>query len=217
MAASPRAFVLRHTRLRPLPGLEGIRLHLADDVLPVWRALQVETNDAEAPLPYWAAAWGGGLAIARHVADHPEIVTGRRVYDLASGSGLCAIAAARAGATRVEAVDIDPFAVAAIGLNARANGSRIDVARRDALADPPPDAEVLLAGDCWYDAGLAARVLPWLRGASDQGIDVLVGDPGRAYLPVESLVEVAAYDVRTTSDVEDLAFKTARVYRLAST
>jgi predicted nicotinamide N-methyase len=217
MAASPRAFVLRHTRLRPLPGLEGIRLHLADDVLPVWRALQVETNDAETALPYWAAAWGGGLAIARHLADHPGIVAGRRVFDLASGSGLCAIAAARAGATRVEAVDIDPFAVAAIELNARANASRIVAARRDALADPPPDADVLLAGDCWYDAGLAARVLPWLRQARDQGIDVLVGDPGRAYLPVDALVEVAAYDVRTTSDVEDLAFKTARVYRLAST
>ena len=216
MAASPRAFVLRHTRLRPLAGLEDIRLHLADDVLPVWRALQVETNDAEAALPYWAAAWGGGLAIARHLADHPGTAAGRRVYDLASGSGLCAIAAARAGATRVEAVDIDPFAVAAIELNAKANGSRIDAARRDALADPPPDAEVLLAGDCWYDAGLAARALPWLRQASEQGVDVLVGDPGRAYLPVDALVEVAAYEVRTTSDVEDLAFTTARVYRLAS-
>ena len=217
MAASARPFVLRHTRLRPVPGIESIRLHLADDVLPVWRALQVETKDAEAALPYWAAAWGGGLAIARHLAEHPDIVAGRRVYDLASGSGLCAIAAARAGATRVEAVDIDPFSVAAIELNARANGSRIDAARRDALADPPPDADVLLAGDCWYDAGLAARVLPWLRRALDQGTDVLVGDPGRAYLPVDALVEVAAYDVRTTSDVEDLAFTTARVYRLAST
>jgi predicted nicotinamide N-methyase len=216
MAASSRAFVLRHTRLRPLPGLESIRLHLADDVLPVWRALQVDTNDAEAALPYWAAAWGGGLAIARHLADHPEIVAGRRVYDLASGSGLCAIAAARAGASRVEAVDIDPFAVAAIELNAHANGCRIDATRRDALADPPPGADVLLAGDCWYDAGLAALVLPWLRQAHDQGIDVLIGDPGRAYLPVDALVEVAAYDVRTTSDVEDLAFRTARVYRLAS-
>jgi predicted nicotinamide N-methyase len=184
-------------------------------VLPVWRALQVETNDAEAALPYWAAAWGGGLAIARHLADRPAIVGGRRVYDLASGSGLCAIAAARAGATRVEAVDIDPFAIAAIELNARANGSRIDAASRDALADPPPDADVLLAGDCWYDAGLAARVLPWLRRALDAGIDVLVGDPGRVYLPVDALVEVVAYDVRTTSDVEDLAFKTASVYRLA--
>ena len=215
MAASPRAFVLRHTRLRPVPGIEGIRLQLADDLLPVWRALQVETDDAEAALPYWAAAWGGGLAIARHLARHPEIVAGRRVYDLASGSGLCAIAAAQAGAARAAAVDIDRYAAAAISLNARANGCRVDVTRRDALGDPPPDVDVLLAGDCWYEAGLAAQVLPWLRAAQAEGIEVLVGDPGRAYLPTDALIELAAYDVRTTSDVEDLAFRTARVYRLA--
>lgn len=217
MAASPRAFVLRHSRLRPVPGMDGIRLHLADDLLPVWRALQVETDDPEAALPYWAAAWGGGLAIARHLAEHPELVSGRRVYDLASGSGLCAIAAAQAGAAQVVAVDIDEFAAAAIALNARANGCRIDVMRRDALVDPPPDVDVLLAGDCWYEADLAAHALPWLRAAQAQGIDVLVGDPGRAYLPVDALVELAAYDVRTTSDVEDLAFRTAMVYRLART
>ena len=215
MAASPRAFVLRHTRLRPIPGLEAVRLHLADDLLPVWRALQVETDDPEAALPYWAAAWGGGLAIARHLAEHPEIAAGRRAYDLASGSGLCAIAAAQAGAAHVEAVDVDEFAVAAIALNAKANRSRIAAMRRDALAGEPPDADVLLVGDTWYDAGLARRVLPWLRQAQRRGIDVLVGDPGRAYLPVDALVELAAYDVRTTSDVEDLAFTTARVYGLA--
>jgi predicted nicotinamide N-methyase len=215
MVAAPRAFVLRHTRLRPVPGIEGIRLHLADDLLPVWRALQVETADPEAALPYWAAAWGGGLAIARHLAERPEIVAGRRVYDLASGSGLCAIAAARAGAAHVEAVDIDRFAAAAVALNARANGCRVDVKRRDALADASPDVDVLLAGDCWYEAGLAARVLPWLLRAQAQGIEVLVGDPGRAYLPNGALIELARYDVRTTSDVEDLAFMSARVYRLA--
>jgi predicted nicotinamide N-methyase len=215
MAASPRAFVLRHTRLRPVPGLDGIRLHLADDLLSVWRALQLQTGDPEAALPYWAAAWGGGLAIARHLAAQPEIVAGRRVYDLASGSGLCAIAAARAGAAHVNAVDIDAFAAAATELNARANGCRIDVARRDGVAQPPPDVDVLLAGDCWYEAGLAGRVLPWLREADRRGIDVIVGDPGRAHLPSAALVELAAYDVRTTSDVEDLAFTTATVYRLA--
>lgn len=215
MAASPRAFVLRHTRLRPLPGLASIRLHLADDVLPVWHALQIETNDAEAALPYWAAAWGGGLAIARHLAEHPEIVAGRRVYDLASGSGLCAIAAAQAGATRVEAVDIDPFAAAAIALNAKANGRRIDVALADGLAGAPPQVDVVLAGDCWYEAELAGRVVPWLREAEMRGTEVVVGDPGRAYLATAALVEVAAYDVRTTSDVEDLAFTTAKVFRLA--
>ncbi len=215
MAASPRAFVIRHTRLRPLAGVDGIQLHLADDLLSVWRALQLETDDPEAALPYWAAAWGGGLAIARHLAEHPEIVAGRRVFDFASGSGLCSIAAAQAGAAHVNAIDIDPFAAAAIALNARANGCRIEVTRRDALAERAPEVDVLLAGDCWYEAELAGRVLPWLREARIHGIEVLVGDPGRAYLPTAALVEVAAYDVRTTSDVEDLRFTTAKVYRLA--
>jgi predicted nicotinamide N-methyase len=198
-----------------VPGLDGIRLHLADDLLPVWHALQLETADPDAALPYWAAAWGGGLAIARHLAAHPATVAGRRVLDFASGSGLCAIAAARAGAAHVNAVDSDAFAAAACALNARANGSRVEVTRRDALAEAPLDVDVVLAGDCWYEADLAGRVLPWLREAARCGIDVLVGDPGRAYLPTTALVEVAAYDVRTTSDVEDLAFTTGKVYRLA--
>lgn len=215
MAASPRAFVVRHTKLRPVPGLDGVRLHLADDLLPVWRALQVETDDPEAALPYWAAAWGGGLAIARHLAGRPETVARRRVLDFASGSGLCAIAAARAGAASVVAVDIDAFAAAAIALNARANGSRVEVERGDALGEAPPDVDVLLAGDCWYTADLADGVRSWLQEAAQRGIDVLVGDPGRAHLPTAALVEIASYDVRTTSDLEDLAFTSAKVYRLA--
>ena len=112
MAASTRSFVLRHTRLRPVPGLTAIRLHLGDEVLPLWHAVQVETRDDDAALPYWAFAWGGGLAIARYLADRPDAVAGRRVFDLASGSGLCAIAAANAGASSVVACDIDPFAAA---------------------------------------------------------------------------------------------------------
>src|SRR5207344_1121053 len=114
--------VLRHTRLRPVPGLEDLRLHLADEVLPLWHAVQVETGDPDASLPYWAFAWGGGLAIARYLRERPDAVAGRRVFDLASGSGLCAIAALQAGATEVAAADIDPFATAAIAVNARANG-----------------------------------------------------------------------------------------------
>ncbi|MBA2381478.1 MAG: methyltransferase, partial [Chloroflexi bacterium] len=113
MASSHRAFVLRHTRLRPVPGLEEIRLHLADDVLGLWHAVQVETVDPDAALPYWAFAWGGGLAIGRYLREHPEAVAGRRVLDFAAGSGLCAIAALRAGATVAIGVDIDPFAAAA--------------------------------------------------------------------------------------------------------
>jgi predicted nicotinamide N-methyase len=216
MAASPRAFVLRHTRLRPVPGLEELRLHLADEVLPLWRAAQVETNDPDAALPYWASAWGGGLAIGRYLREHPEVVTGRRVFDLASGSGICAIAAMRAGAAAASSTDIDAFALEAIRLNARANGCRVSVIGRDVLDEAPPDTEVILAGDCWYDAELARRVLPWLQRARDQGIEVLVGDPGREHLPVGELVEIAAYGVRTTTELEDLQRRQAYVYRLRS-
>ena len=129
-----------------MPGLEEIRLHLADEVLPLWHAVQVETDDPDAPLPFWAFAWGGGLAIARYLRDHPEAVAGRRVFDLASGSGLCAIAAMRAGATEAMGVDIDAFAVAAIHLNGRANGCRVTAVRRDVLDEQPPDTDVVLAG-----------------------------------------------------------------------
>jgi predicted nicotinamide N-methyase len=214
MAASARAFVLRHTTLRPVPGLEEIKLHLADEVLPLWHAVEVETSDADAPLPYWAFAWAGGLAIGRYLRDHPEVVAGRRVFDLASGSGLCAIAAMHTGAAEATGADIDPFAVAAIDLNASANGRRVAVVRRDVLDEEPPDVDVILAGDCWYEAGLAGRVMPWLRAACDRGIDVFVGDPGRRYLPTGELVELAAYEVRTTTELEDLEQKTGVVYAL---
>ncbi len=214
MVASPRAFVLRHTRLRPAPGLEEIRLHLADEVLPLWHAVQIETDDPDGALPYWAFAWAGGLAIGRYLREHPEGVAGRRVFDVASGSGLCAIASMRAGAAQATGVDIDAFAAAAIELNARANRRRVTIVCRDVLDEEPPDVDVILAGDCWYDARLAERVLPWLFRARDHGIDVLVGDPGRRYLPIDDLVELATYDVRTTTELEDLELKRGRVYAL---
>ncbi len=214
MAASPRAFVLRHTSLRPVPGLAEIRLHLADEVLPLWHAVQVETDDPDAALPYWAFAWAGGIAIGRYLREHPEAVAGRRVFDLASGSGLCAIASMHAGAAEATGTDIDAFAAAAIELNARANGCRVTAVRRDVLDEEPPDADVILAGDCWYHAGLAERVLPWLRRARDREIDVLVGDPGRRYLPAGELVELASYDVATTTELEDLERKQGLVYAL---
>lgn len=214
MAAPHRAFVLRHTRLRPVPGLEEVSLYLADDVLGLWRACQLETRDPDAAHPYWAFAWGGGLAIGRYLRDHPETVAGRRVTDLGSGSGLCAIAAMRAGASSAIAIDIDAFAVTAIEVNARANGHRIAVVRRDVLDDEPPEADVILAGDCWYDERLGERVLPWLERARSRGTDVLVGDPGRRYLPSEPLVELASYDVRTTTELEDLGLRQARVHAM---
>jgi predicted nicotinamide N-methyase len=215
MAADPRAFVLRHTRLRPVPGAEHLRVHLADEVLPLWRATQLETGDEEAPLPYWAFAWAGGLALARYLREQPGCVAGRRVFDVASGSGLCALAALSAGAAEATASDIDPFSWAAIALNAKAAGRRITVVRRDVLDEDPPDADVVLAGDTWYETGLAQQIWPWLRRCRAAGLHVLIGDPGRAYLPAEGLVEVARYAVRTTTELEDQAQKTARVFELA--
>ena len=204
MGPSARAFVLRHTRLQHVPGLDGIRLHLADDVLAVWHATQEATGDPDAPVPYWAFAWGGGLAITRYLRDHPEVVAGRRVLDIASGSGLCAIAAMREGAAAATAVDIDPFAVAAIRINARANGHRLDVVCGDVLDDEPPDVDLILAGDCWYEERFAARITAWLQRASDRGIGVRIGDPDRRYLPHDKVRRIATYEVRTTTDLEDL-------------
>jgi len=197
-----------------VPGVEAIRLHLADEILPLWHAAQTETRDDDAALPYWAFAWIGGLAIARHLEVNPEVVAGKTIFDLASGSGLCAIAAMLAGASHATAADIDPFAAAAIPLNARANGTRVSVIGRDVLDEDPPDVDVVLAGDCWYEAGLAERATAWLRRVRAAGIEVVLGDPGRRYLPVNSLVELARYDVRTTTVLEDLEKKQGFVYAL---
>lgn len=216
MAGSRRSFVLRHTRLQTVSGLDGLRLHLADEVLALWHAVQAELGDPDAPLPFWAFAWAGGQALARHVGDHPEAVAGLRVLDLAAGSGLGAIAAMQAGAASAVAADIDPFAEAAVGLNARANRVRVGFVRRDLLKEDPPAVDVILAGDTWYEAPLAERLLPWLRRAADQGTRVLTGDPGRRYLPIAELDEVVRYEVRTTTELEDLALKDARVFTLRS-
>ncbi|MEI7742808.1 MAG: 50S ribosomal protein L11 methyltransferase [Chloroflexota bacterium] len=214
MGSRERAFVRHHTTVRPVPGLEEVRLHLADEVLPLWHALAVETGDPDTPLPYWAFAWVGGLAIGRYLRDDPGVVAGLRVLDLASGSGLCAVRAAMAGAAEVTAVDIDPYSAAAIALNARANRCSIAVLTRDILDKEPPPCDVVLAGDAWYEAGLAARVTPWLRAAQRRGSRVLVGDAGRRYLPLEALEELASYEVRTTTELEDLALKRGHVFAL---
>jgi predicted nicotinamide N-methyase len=209
-----RAFVLRHSRLQAVPGLDDIRLHLSDDVNVLWHDTQEATGDPDTPIPFWAFAWGGGLAIANYLRDHPEHVAGRRVLDVASGSGLCAIAAARAGAAEVTAVDIDPYAIAAIGLNAKANRVSIDVLRNDLLDSQPPDVDVILAGDAWYEEEFANRISAWLQRSRDAGIDVLIGDPGRRYLNHEAVHELAVYEVRSTTDLEDLGRTHASVHEL---
>lgn len=210
-----RAFVRRHTRFQTLDGVAGVRLHLADAVEPVWRATEEALGVDGAPIPFWAFAWAGGLALARWLQEHPEDVAGRSVLDFATGSGLVAIVAARCGAAMVTAVDIDPFAEAALGLNARANGVRVAYATDDLLDRPAPAVDVLLAADTWYEGRLAERVLPWLRAAAASGTRVLVGDPGRKYLPQVADVgftELASYPVRTTTTLEDRDVVVARVF-----
>ena len=214
MAKDDRAFVIRHTRLQPVPGLDDIRLHLSDDVFAVWHAVQEVSGDPDAPIPFWAFAWGGGMAIAHYLRDHSSVVAGKVVLDIASGSGLCAIAAIRAGAARVTAVDIDPRAIAAINLNASANDVRLDARLTDLLEDDPPKVDVILAGDCWYEEDFGTRVTAWLKRAHQAGTEVLIGDPGRRYLDASAVKELARYDVRSTTDLEDLGRTTATVYAL---
>jgi predicted nicotinamide N-methyase len=183
----------------------------------VWQATEAAlglAGTAAAPIPFWAFAWAGGLALARFLQERPGEVAGRRVLDLATGSGLVAIAAALAGASTVTTADVDPFAEAAVGLNARANGVRIGFIGRDLLEEEPPDVDVLLAGDTWYEGPLAERVMPWLRSAQARGTRVLVGDPGRRYLPANGLVPLASYEVQTTTRLEDRAIVRAHVFTL---
>jgi predicted nicotinamide N-methyase len=212
-----RAFVARHTRLRPVDGVAGLRLHLADEVEPVWRATEEALRVDGAPIPFWAFAWAGGLALARFVDEHPDTVAGLEVLDMATGSGLVALVAARAGATHVDAADIDPFAEAAVRMNAHANHQHVTFVRRDLLDDAPPPVDVLLAADTWYEGPLADRILPWLRAAADAGTTVLLGDPGRAYLPDPAKAgfeRLASYEVRTTTTLEDRELVVGSVFRV---
>ncbi len=196
-------------------GWTRVRLHLADEIETLWPATERALGIDGAPIPFWAFAWAGGLALARYLGEHPDEVRGRRVLDVATGSGLVAIAAAQAGADAVTAADIDPFAEAAVRLNARANGVHLAFTGRDLLDEAPPATDVILCADAWYEGPLASRITPWLSAAAAAGTRVLVGDPGRLYLPdpeAGGLVELARYEVRTTTILEDRERLDARVF-----
>jgi predicted nicotinamide N-methyase len=207
------AFIRAHTRLLPVPHAPEIALHVAQEATELWQKTEEELATIGLPPPFWAFAWAGGQALARYVLDHPEIVRGRHVLDFASGSGLVAIAAAKAGAAEVIAADIDAFAAGAIGLNAEANGVSIE-ARLDDLLGLDQGWEVILAGDICYERELAAQVIDWLSALSARGATVLIGDPGRSYLPKDRLTEVATYQVPVTRALEDAEIKKSSVWRL---
>ncbi|HEX5190294.1 MAG TPA: 50S ribosomal protein L11 methyltransferase [Streptosporangiaceae bacterium] len=209
------AFVRANSALRRVPLVPEIRLHLADDVFGVWEAAERAQNggESELPPPFWAFAWAGGQALARYVLDHPWLVAGRQVLDLGSGSGISAIAAALAGGARVLASEVDPLAVAAIGLNAAAGQVSVEVTG-DVLDGSGEGAAVILAADVWYERTLAERTLGLLRRARARGASVLVGDVGRAFLPGPTLRELAVYDVPVLAGLEDAEVKRASVLTL---
>jgi predicted nicotinamide N-methyase len=209
------AFIRAHTRLLPVPHAPEIRLHVADEATALWQKTEDELGEIGLPPPFWAFAWAGGQALARYVLDHPEVVAGRRVLDFASGSGLVAIAAARAGAAHVEARDIDSYAIAAIALNAAANGVAIDARSAD-IVGRNEGWDTVLAGDICYERDLAERVIAWLGDLHAAGATILIGDPGRSYLPRDTLEPLAAYEVPVTRSLEDAEIKTTRVWRFRS-
>ena len=210
--ASRRAFILANTRLQSPPHTPELSLHLADEITPIWRMTEEALEEIGLPPPFWAFAWAGGQALARYILDAPQTVAGQRVIDFASGSGIVAVAAARAGASSVLAADIDGFCGAALALNAEANGVTADFTDQDLLDQPPPEADVILAGDICYEKPLAARVMAWLEAGARRGARVLIGDPGRSYFPREGLVRLAEYQVPTTRELEDMEVKRTAVW-----
>jgi predicted nicotinamide N-methyase len=206
-------FIRTNTVLAPVPFVPEIDLFQAEEPIELWE--KTEQAGGEQPPPFWAFAWAGGQALARHLLDHPDLVAGRGVLDLATGSGLVAVAAARAGAGPVIANDIDPYSLAAAEANAVANGVTVRTVEADVL-DTDPEEPVILAGDVFYSREMAARVLPFLRRAAGRGCLVLVGDPGRAYLPAEGLIKQAEYDVPVIESLESVPLRRTTVWQVTS-
>ena len=207
-----RAFILANTRLQSPPHVPELRLYLADEITPIWRLTEEELGAMGLPPPFWAFAWAGGQAIARYLLDHSHEAAGKKVVDFATGSGLVAIAAMKAGAASALGADIDGFCAAAAQANAHENGVSIAFTDRDLLDAPPPAADLITAGDICYEKPLAERVLAWLRAAHGNGTRVLIGDPGRSYFPKQGLVKLAEYQVETTRELEDMAVKRTGVW-----
>jgi predicted nicotinamide N-methyase len=211
--AEAMRFIRERTSPAPVPYVPELVLFQATEMTPLWHATANELR-AWDDSPYWAFPWAGGQALARHVLDHPDVLRGRRVLDFATGSGLVAIAAARAGAASVVATDVDPFCRAAVQLNAELNGVRLEFREEDPRTTPPGGAEVVLAGDVFYERALAEGALTWLRALAGRGVRVLAGDAERAYAPRSGFAVLAVHDVPTTVEIEDRPIRRARVMEI---
>jgi predicted nicotinamide N-methyase len=213
MIADIPAFIRENTRVLAASYIPEIELHLADDAVALWQLTEEQLGALGLPPPFWAFAWAGGQALARYLLDNSEIVHGRDVLDVASGSGLVAIAAMQAGAKSAVAVDIDAFAGEAARLNGALNKVSIETSDADPVGQPT-HCDLILVGDLFYDRDLAPRVLDWLIKLQADGKQVLIGDPGRTYLPRDKLEQIAAYNIPVTRALEDAEIKRAAVWRL---
>ena len=207
------AFVLAHTALSRTALVPEITLHLATEITPIWQASEAWLHETGTEPPFWAFAWPGGQALARHVLDNPGLVRGRRVLDFAAGCGIASIACSLSGAAAVEAAEIDPLAAAAIILNAAANGAAVQVLAEDVVGQPSR-WDLILCGDVCYEAPMTRYILPWLRRMAG-ACEVWVADPGRAYLPADGLAPLAEYAVPTLLELEDRTLRPTRLFRMA--
>ena len=208
----PVAFIRANTVCGPAPLVPEIRLHLATEITPIWQATEDWLRERAIEPPFWAFAWPGGQALARHVLDDPGLVAGRRVLDFAAGGGIAAIACARAGAALVEAAEIDDLARAAIRLNAEMNGVRIGVVEGDVVG-AACRWDIILCGDVCYEAPMTGHILPWLRAMAREA-EVWIADPGRAYLPKSGLSRIGRYLVPTSRELEDRTEREVTLYRV---
>ena len=212
---TPEEFVASQTVIARAPLVPEIALHLATEITPIWQATEAWLAEQNIEPPFWAFAWPGGQALARAVLDDPKLVAGKRVLDFAAGCGIAAIAAAQAGAALVEAAEIDPLALAAVRLNAALNGVSVATPPGDVVG-APCRWDTVFAGDVCYEAPMTAHILPWLRSLVAAGAEVLIADPGRAYLPKAGLAPIARYSVPTTRELEDRESREVTIHRLAA-
>ena len=213
-AADPAGFVRRNTALHEPPLVPEVKLHLASEIVPIWQMTEEELEKSGLPPPFWAFAWAGGQALSRYILDNPDIVSGKDVLDFGAGSGLIGVSAAKAGAKSVLSADIDNFAIEAIMLNAEANGVEIDATAEDLVGVENRGWQVILVGDMCYERPLAERIEVWLRRLASEGAVVLIGDPGRTYLPKTGLRKLVSYAVMTTRELEDTDVRNTSVWHV---